>query len=163
MEIGALMVLFVIAMVLIGNTIASFYSYRTYGISGTDRSELSWPAQQILKKYHALPEANRPYTNVVPMLKALDVKNGGKKKIDAHFRHSGPDYSYWGWCNCYNCNFGEYKPMVKALNEINEALAEQQRKIEIAGVAGGLEEATRFMEELRREKKIITETTKELT
>lgn len=138
------------------------------GVPINELSTFSDPSKAILKAYNALPEANRPYGDIRSVLHAYDVKYG-IKEANEHFGTYDYDLgSRFSW-ECldkrygYSCDYAEYQKLNKAIKEIQKALDDQQKAIEIAGVQDGLEEAQRLMAELRREKEIITETTKELT
>jgi|SRR6478735_3282333 len=129
---------------------------------------LSDPAKRIKKQYDELPSANQPYSNILYILKALDTKHE-VDAVNSHFseryRRSYDKVQYrFNWnCGCYRqCTYNDYKELNKALSDIQDALDQQRRALEVAGVSDGLSQAESLTEHLRRERDLINEVTKEL-
>lgn len=140
---------------------------KVYGIGYKERVPLSYPAEWVLKAYNELPKANRPFGNIHNIVKALDVKYG-VDSVNSHFSGYRGNTHSWDMCECSyygnrGCNYGEYKDMYDEIVNIKLALAEHEHALAVAGVENGLQMTEQFMEALRQERQIITETTKELT
>lgn len=133
----------------------------------------SWPANQLLKLFREVPTANRPYgeENFATVLKALDVRHGGKDTVNQHFM----EYSSNSWQCCWAmrykdyegyeesvCSMSEYHDLKDELEGIQIALAEQAHALELAGVQNGLNMLEDLTSRLREERQIIEDTTKEL-
>jgi hypothetical protein len=170
-----MIVLCVIASgVLLNRGIKELDSRKTYALPTKEVNNYSWAARQVLKNYNALPPANRPAGNITHMLTALDIKYG-KDNVDGHF--GDYQYVYHGgsrnrtfvkqWkCNCRSygggrCKHYEYKEVLDAIQEIQQALAEQAHALELAGVESGLTQAASLAQQLREEKQIIEKVTRE--
>lgn len=140
---------------------------RKYGISAKKAQALSWPAQEIVKEYKALPKANRPYTNIHRVVSALDVKFG-VESATSHFYDRYPDrgvcHYNWDSHRCYRgCQMAEYVALHEGMVEIREALADQEKALQIAAVSGSLSEAKELAERMRQERDLIETVTQELT
>lgn len=150
---------------------------KVYSLTPQQYKELSWPAVQIMKVHTALPESNRPKVDMVSMLRALDTKNGGEAKVTEHFEYnveynvgygSTTEYRWEGHGSSYsrcgvNSKCAEYKEILEGLQEIAKALAEQEHKILMAGIAFQLETAESMADMLREEAELVRKVTKEIT
>lgn len=151
--------------------LAAIKSRNTYGLSLTEAKQLSWPARQVIVQYLNLPEANRPHANIQAVVKALDTKHT-VEKVNAHFIKKGRGFDSMGYstntytpswaCGCVGaCKFQEYRTLHTTMTEIEQALAEQEYAMALAGVQTGLDAVAELTERLREEKKIIHEVTVE--
>lgn len=171
-------VLLLIAVITGGFKVRSELGYRqTYGLPSSEGKELSYPARWLLEQYYELPEANRPYGDMKRIVRALDVKHG-VDTMNSHFAgykyvsgRQRPDWSNgWTGSNCYEhnntnprCKGKDYLELRNAMNDISEALGEQEYALALAGVQDGIGEAKSLMEKFREEKELINKVTKELT
>lgn len=131
---------------------------------------LSSPAKELVKKYNALPETNKPYANMVDMLKALDVKHS-MNEVNIHFSedrysYDGPDSEFTWRCICKQygrrCQFIEYHNIREAIQDIQESLKKQAHALEVSKVAHDLNSIEAFTMSLREESTIIDTVTREL-
>lgn len=140
---------------------------KTYGLGRKERKSLSRPSLMLVKEYRALPLNNRPYENILNIVKALDVKYG-IKEVTSHFSRSGYEGgSVHTWnCRCYRaevCPHKEYLYLHGGISKIAEAIADQQHALEVAGVEDGLSEVEELTNRLREEHEIIQQVTSALT
>lgn len=136
---------------------------KTYGIGPSQVKSLSWPSKQILNYYNQLPKENRPLPDIVPMLRALDIKNDG---VNNHFTHHDYDSSRKSWDCCYDrqfCMGKEYHKLRENIHSIQASIKDQQLALKMKGVEGDLENVQMLTERLREEREIIDSVTKELT
>ena len=146
---------------------------RTHGLEKSKYTELSWPAQEIIKAYRSLPESNRPYTDIYSVVSALDLRSGGAAVATSKYSQKRRTYDGYvmesGWefhsCSRYRqkCDFCDYEEIYNGIQAVKESLAEQQHKIALAGVASGLDAAKELASRLREESELLDTVTKELT
>lgn len=141
------------------------YSKKRYGFSLKETRGLSWSAKQILAVYHSLPPDNRPYANILHIVKALDVKF---PDADSHFHiYDYKAFHKSGHSHCYECYTGrcsheEYSDLYYTLQGVVDELADYEYQMKVVGVADWLEAQQLLMEQLRTELKIIGEVKTEL-
>jgi hypothetical protein len=114
---------------------------------------LSPVAKQVLAEYNALPVENRPFTDIVSILKALDEKTSVDAiERDRHFNRSyiGPNYTDYTsalgydfvWDKGYNCYHNrdcigiEYIKLHKAILEVAETNKEKARALAVSSYDG---------------------------
>lgn len=171
-----LLTLFIILGVILGGiggrqvnkALADKSSVKTYGLPVAKVNEYSWASKKVLAMYESLPEANRPRANVPHILTALDTKYG-INEVNRHHTdryghaHSMDSCSDDPWQEKRKCKMPEYKELWNSMKEVKNQLAAQEKAIQLAGVASGLDEIKELTEALRQEREIIKDTTKELT
>lgn len=176
--------LYIVAVVLL-STVANMarLNVRDIKATGIPRRELknySWPAQELLKQYRALPKDMRPAANVPAIVRALDVKHH-IADVNSHYskrERNGYNGDYivtqtWDICaNNYRrnhdtpngyCEYPEYYNLHKAMNQIEDSIENQRRALEIAAVGGDLENVDGFLNALTETRDSIDRATKELT
>lgn len=150
--------LVIILSVLVGREI---YIRSVSGLHDKDYRPLSYPSRQIAKSYHKLPKDNRPYGELIPILKALDVNHPNVKR---HFMKMGYDRSFSSMSiTCIGpCAYEEYHQLYDSLTSIHIALNEQRRGFEVAAVAEGLSNTQDMIKALQEEAKAIKAITREV-
>lgn len=152
-----------LAVVMSGREIAAIHKYP--GLKARERGEvykLSWPAKEILSRHCKLP-AEHQGEGLLPVLKAIEVKYGGRKKIDTAFTTWGWDYSYKSWSTAEAEKMTEFQNLRMEINGIHSDLHRQKREMDIYSSKHGVEQAQDILEQFRRERELINEVTKELT
>lgn len=146
--------------------INAIHSRKVYGLEAKKKKELSEPSKQILKQYRRLPVENRPYANLPHILEAMDIKYG-KDSVNEHFRKfNGTGYVFKWDCSCWRgsaCLYKDYRDIYSGITEIQQALVNQEHAASVAAVEGGLSAVKSFTEELRKERDLINDTTKQLS
>lgn len=176
------MILAVLLLGAVGNS--ARLNIRDIKATGVPRKQLknySWPAQELLKQYRALPEDMRPPANVPAIVKALDVKHGVAEANEHYSRNNRNDYGSFSatqtWDNCVNnysrghggaggntnCKLPKYYELHSAMNRIQDSIDKQRRAQEIAAVGGELENVDGFLQSLTETRDSIDRATKELT
>lgn len=139
-----------------------------YNMKKSDFNSLSWPAQQTVRTYFALPAANRPFDNLFGILRALDTKHG-VSKVNKHFQKAPSYYDSYqiipSWKNgCRGCNIcTDYVNLCSGLNDIKIALDEQAHAIQMAAMSDALWAGKIAIERMNEEREIIRRVTKEIT
>lgn len=139
-------------------------SRRKYALPRKTFTNFSQPAQRLLKEYHALPIENRPYANLKSILAAMDVKHG-VETVNEHYRTDryNDERSFTWVCRCYRVCDYEYRQIHTALSEIEQALVDREHAMAVAAVEGGLDAIEQFTKDLRAERDLIHDVTKELS
>lgn len=135
------------------------------------RTLLSRPARDILHLYRSLPVDSRVTGEweLKQTLYALDVTNGGRSKVKAHFMDSSWAESHYSFsrqhygCNGYRCKMGGYLEIKEELTHIKTAIAEREQKIKEITVAKMMPDVTGITERLRQERYLIQTVTKEIS
>lgn len=156
-------ILSVIAVIaVLSGTIAEAHSRRVYGQPRKEVMKLSWPAQQTLVAYHAVPVDNRPAVDIMTVLRALDKKHGGRDKVDAQYRSSnyqGDSYYRWGNARSGSAYYNDYFVLHRGFEEVATAIAEREHTFAMAGISSHLEEAKSLQQVLKEERDMIREIT----
>lgn len=142
------------------------------------QAPLSWPSEQILKEYEALPEESQTYGDIEDTLRALDTKHD-RNLLNSHF-YLGPDefhdangWTTWGGGNSWignlegvsvdpvtgedrrhqhhGCIGSEHYALHVAIEEIRKAIKAKEKAIELAGVEHELGHVPTLLEALQRE------------
>jgi len=156
---------FLIIMLMIITTITGgweAYNRWQYGISFKKVLSLSKPSKRLLGEYNDLPKDSRPVSNIYPILTAMDINF---PNAEAHFRQR---YSYdneFSWnCGCYReCSVGEWKSMHDHVDGIKVGLAEREHQFKLSRVSHRMDAAKDLTAQLRDERNLITDVTRELT
>lgn len=128
---------------------------------------MSAASKQIYNAYNKLPAESRTYGDIANVLRALDVKHG-VAKVNTHFQD---DYSTrFNWshsCNRYSydkrrCPMSEYTQINESISDIVKARAEQKHAMQVAAIAGDLNEVEQVIARLREERNLLMSVTKEL-
>lgn len=146
---------------------------KTYALSRSGYTNLSWPAKWIVLNYAEIPVSHRPFEDVAVIVKALDLKNG-VENVNNHFKSiriylGGGNYHYpatWD-CRCHTiwnrtCPYESYHNIKKSIEKVKNSLEEHARAVEVAKVAGQLENADALVERLNAHADAISKDTKEL-
>lgn len=133
------------------------------GIKFKELQAFSWPAQQIIRLYKALPPESQ-FGSIESIMRAMDTKHG-VDGINSHFRSSGGDHSYYDWnCGCWNdstCPGKPYKELRLEIKGIMQDLEDRNHKIQLAGLAHDLNQYDELMKQLSDEREAIRSGTKE--
>lgn len=129
-----------------------------YGVPPKRARALSWPSKRILEKYNQLPEENRPHANIVYILEAMDTQWGGKDKVNELATRTGWDSSYKSWFNVPR----PYHTLFDDIKAIETTLEKREQDLKLIGARDGLEGAKQLTEALRREQRLIADTTKQI-
>ena len=156
-----------------GRALASRHTIKTYGIKPKEYNALSDPAHYIMEEWQKTPASNRPQGNMHGVMTALDKKFGGIEKVNNHFgkgsfnrRTYETTYEFdWNNHGCHRdeCKMQEYRSIMAGLQAVNKALGEQVYALEMAGIAGQLEQAHSMIDQLKEERNLIRTVTKELS
>ena len=125
---------------------------------------LSWPAKELVKEFNALPVDNRPTFDIIGIVRALDVKYMDDTDNRRHFF----EYEYgnkWSNCRCgshYRCEFKEYVDLHEKMEDIQRAVKQRVKALEMFRVQHELNEAEALAEALDEEAVNIEEVTREL-
>jgi hypothetical protein len=139
---------------------------------------LSWPSDQVLREYKALPEASQVYGDIEETLRALDTKHD-RNLLNSHFYlgpdefHDGNGWTTWGGGNSWigglesvsvnpttgedrrhqhhGCIGSEHYALHIAIEEIRKAIKAKEKAIELAGVEHELGHVPTLLEALQRE------------
>ena len=127
---------------------------------------LSVPARRLYDEYMELDVENRPFDNIVPLLRALDEKTAPQaEKRDNHFfvaTRSGFEWSWTGsYRRCYHdderCALTEYKNLHDTIDEVKEAVEEKNYVLQMAKAKPDLDMLNELMNSLRSEANIQRE------
>lgn len=140
---------------------------------------LSWPARQIMMVNDGLPADNQVH-DLRSMLEALDTKYG-VDRVTKHFKaYRGTDLieeSNWVHSDCFpymsqRDNFDkrkakcsvmpEYAELIRELASLRESIEAQQRQLALSGKEFDLARAKQITEQLRIERGIVDDVTKEI-
>ena len=145
---------------------------------------MSWIGRQVMTKYNGIPEANKPVLDVRAAVVALDVKYG-ITRLDGHFqKHSGIIFS-GPRCDCTDgrnrqrndtkrhrscVKYPEFIQLWDSMREVEGALvrlqqaeAQRERAIELAGIENDLRSVDAITEALRNERDLLVEVAREIT
>lgn len=163
-----LLVMLSVVLAVIGayRTGYEIYSRKTYALPVSKARNYTLPSREILKEYNALPDTNKPYSNITYLLTALDVKYD-KDKVNRHFVSSSEDPGGWR-CSCAragkrSCIFQEYFELKAHITAVKKAVKNQEHVVAMLGVQDGIDAIGQFKEDLARELNLINETTQELS
>lgn len=127
------------------------------------------PAEKLFYEYTALPADSRPFPDIISVLKGLDEFHSTDDDINDHFnanRHlvdsPGYEFSWNGRCGHVRCRPHDYVELHRAIETVSRAIAEKERVIAEAKVAGRGDAAEQLVEALRAEADIQMQVTKEL-
>lgn len=124
---------------------------------------MSLTSRQILLNYNSLPTDNRPFGDILPVLRALDTAND-VGQVDYHFaaRKYPFDIACWHPDESTICEFKDYREIALTLKRIKEAIAAREQALAMAGVVHELELVDALKDSLRSEENAILSATKEL-
>ena len=128
---------------------------------------LSPVAKQLVKEYNELPEDNRPFPNIVELVRSLDAKHS----VDARERENHFNYNYlehsqrtiggyefrWstGAYSCSHqeryCKFSEYYRLHKAIRSVKESVDAKERAVLESQHAGDTDLLVELEQRLREE------------
>lgn len=127
---------------------------------------MTQPAKQLFYEYTALPKDSRPFPDIISVLKGLDEFHSTDDDINGHFntgnRDDGYKFSWNGRCGHVRCRPHDYVDLHRAIETVSRAIAEKERVIAEAKVAGRGDAAEQLVEALRAEADIQMQVTKEL-
>ena len=140
---------------------------KVYGLSGSEVNDLSWPAQEIMKRFHAMPVESRPDTNMLEIVKALDTKHNGVEKVNDFYSKE----SYRGEFEGYSWNAmretlavaTDFRSLYDGMGLVIHALAERERELAMYRISYSLGAATSIAQQLSEEAGNIRAGTKEMT
>lgn len=163
-----LLPLIVILMSIAGVKAKNALEYRkVYGINGREVNDLSWPAQEIMKRFHNMPIESRPDANMLEVVKALDVKHNGAEKVNAFYTKKSyrDEFEGYSW-NAVRDTLAvatDYHSLYHGMGEIVKALAERERELAMFRISHSLGTATTLAQQLSEEAGNIRSGTKEMT
>lgn len=128
-----------------------------YGVSVKDSYFLSNPARKVLAAYNSLPLANRPDGDMLAILQALDTKYLIDTVNDHHYH-----IDFRCLCRDESCPMPEYNSLRDSIEDIAEAVREQESALRAAAVANQLDMAKQVVEQMKQEKQIINDVTHQL-
>lgn len=142
------------------------YRYKTYGIG--PKEKFSWPSYQIMKKYNELPDDHRPFADLKEILVAIDTKHG-IGIVNSHFTAAySSSIRTWncgtyGTGKCIQCVYNEYHQIRGAISEVEAALKMREKTLAMSKVRHGLDSIGQLTADLRRERDLINQVTRELS
>lgn len=127
---------------------------RKYGHTYNEVKGLSDKAVSILVLNQKLPEAHRHGPELIDTLRMLDIRAGGRQKVNSHY--------------CFHmerrdkCSLSDYHDIEHSINEISDALEEQKSRLAELAIQGVVVDTEILLSRAREEAEIIRGTTKEL-
>jgi hypothetical protein len=121
---------------------------------------LSTPSRRLLYRYRHLPKAYRPDVELLPILKALDVKAGKNSPYEHYTKYES---FKWHDCGSHHVSpFREYSTFNKEITSIEKAIAEREQLARESKITHNLDNVDLITQRLREESTIIRQVTKEL-
>lgn len=143
-------------------------------------ADLSVPSKELYREYMELPEASRPFPDIISVLKGLDAATahnvqGRNDHYDGHYYMRAAGYSSSTWqkmkfswepdfgpcasARYYgrHCEFHIYRDLHDEIVKVKKELAATERALSVAQNAHHVDNARELMQHLRDEAKIQRE------
>lgn len=129
----------------------------------TTSGKISGVGKAVVDAYNALPAENRPFPNIVEIVKVLDEKTGfdpvdRRKHFDKHWLdYTGVQlggYKFdWkrNYCSHRSCEYAEYYNLYKTIQEVQDTIKNKQKAILESKLSGNLDIIKELQSELRNE------------